>query len=293
MLGWLFGSGRPVVILLLIAGLFGGTAYLAWRHVRDRVLKSEPYWLALENVEITPLPDWIHTDIRIQVFRDASLDRPLSILDDDLDKRISDAFALHPWVAKVERVQKFHPARVKVDLVYRRPVCMVESAGELKPVSEEGVVLPGEDFSPVEASRYPRLVGIDAVPLGPVGTRWGDDRVLGGAEIAAALFATWEKWGLSRIVPTQSAGASSREAPTFELLTRNNTRILWDRAPGGDASGQASAREKVERLDKYFAEHATFDGKPGVVLLDLTRPPTSERPGANGPLVPLLPRKGT
>lgn len=293
MLGWVFGSGRPVVILLVIAGLLGGAWYLGWRHVRDRVLKSEPYWLRLEDVEITPLPDWIHTDIRIQVFRDASLDRPLSINDDDLVQRIRDGFALHPWVAKVERVQKFHPARVKVDLVYRRPVCMVESSGELIPVDEEGVVLPREDFSSVEASRYPRLVGIESAPLGPVGTRWGDDRVLGGAEIAAALSATWEKWGLGCIVPAQSPGASSHETVPFDLLTRDRTRIVWGRAPGGDASGQASAKEKVERLERYFAEHGTLDGKPGTVLLDLTRPVTREGPASTGPLVPLPHRKGT
>jgi len=293
LLRWIFGSGRPVVLLLAITGLFGGASYLAWQHVRKRVLSSESYWLPLENVEITPLPEWIHTDIRIQVFRDASLDRPLSITDDDLVQRIRDGFALHPWVAKVQRVQKFHPARVRVDVVYRRPVCMVESAGELIPVDEEGLVLPGEDFSPVEKSRYPRLVGIESAPLGPVGTRWGDDSVLGGAEIAASLSAGWEKWGLGRIVPARPAGAGLRDTATFELRTRNETRILWGRAPAGDASGQVPAKEKVARLEKYFAEHGTLDGKPASVLLDLSRPPAGQGAASDGPLIPLPHRKGT
>ena len=40
---------------------------------------------------------------------------PLSILDDDLTGRIAAAFALHPWVAKVVRVTKHHPAGVDVE----------------------------------------------------------------------------------------------------------------------------------------------------------------------------------
>jgi len=190
-------------------------------------------------------------------------------------------------------VQKFHPARVKVDLVYRRPVCMVQSAGELKPVDEEGVVLPSEDFSPVEKSRYLRLVGIESTPLGPVGTRWGDDQVLGGAEIAASLSATWEKWELSRIVTSKPSGAGLRQAASFELVTRNETRIVWGRAPTSEASGQVTIKDKLARLEKYFAEHGTLDGKPGSVLLDLTRPPAGEGATSGAPLVPLPPRKGT
>ena len=34
------------------------------------------------------------------------LDGRLSIMDDDLVERIADAFARHPWVAKVERVER-------------------------------------------------------------------------------------------------------------------------------------------------------------------------------------------
>jgi hypothetical protein len=287
-IGWLFGPGRPLLALLVVGGVFGGAWNWSWLHVRNRVYASESYWLALENVEITAPPPWIHTDIRVRVFADANLDRPrLSITEDDLVQRIRAAFLLHPWVADVVRVQKSHPARVKVDLVYRRPVCMVEHAGELVPVDGQAVVLPGEDFSPVEASSYPRLVGIDAGPVGTIGTPWGDDRVLGGAEIAAALFESWEKLGLGQIACTSSSGTGLHEVPTYELVTRNRTRIPWGQAPSSDVSSDAPAKEKVARLEKYFAEHGTLDGRPGVVLLAPARPTAAEPPDSAGPLVPL------
>ena len=62
-------------------------------------------------------PAWIHTDVKAEVIRNASLDAALSVLDDNLTVNIAQAFALHPWVAKVTRVSKHHPARVKVEVV--------------------------------------------------------------------------------------------------------------------------------------------------------------------------------
>jgi hypothetical protein len=248
------------------------------------VLSSEDYWITHEKVDITPLPDWVHSDLRRQVFRDASLDR-LSIADDDLVERIRGAFALHPRVAKVERVQKFHPARVQVELVYRRPVCVVEIAGEPIPVDADGVALPREDFSSPEASRYPRLTGIETAQLGIAGTRWSDDRVLGGAEIAAALVEAWEKMGLSRIVAKKSQGAGLHETPSFDLVTRKETTIPWGRGPSGDAPGEKAVKEKVAQLERYLAEHGSLDSQPGGAGLDLTQPI------APGPLVPLPRRK--
>ena len=57
------------------------------------------------------LPAWIHSDIRGEVFRDPKLGGPLSIMDDDLVDRIKEAFAEHPWVAKVSRRHaSIHPA---------------------------------------------------------------------------------------------------------------------------------------------------------------------------------------
>ena len=104
-----------------------------------------------------------------------------------------------------------NPASVKVDLAYRKPVCMVVVPGGLLPVDAEGILLPrGEgDFSPIEATRYPRLEGVDHMPTGPVGSRWTDAKVIGGAEIAAAIGPAWEAFGLHRIVPLAADPAGS------------------------------------------------------------------------------------
>lgn len=270
--------GRYVALGVLIAALFFGSWYTVWSGVREHVLSSESYWLTPNRVEITPLPPWIHTDIRAEVFRDASLDGPMSILDHDLVARIAQAFSLHPWIAKVRSVTKHHPALVRVELDYRRPVCMVQISGGLLPVDAEGVVLPSGDFSPVEASRYPRLTGTDTVPLGPVGTRWGDPRVVGAAAIAAAFDGDWQTLGLDKIVAAGPSAPGRLDQSTYELFTRGGTRILWGRSPDDDLGGEPPSVEKVASLKQYAHDHGTLDGPHGPRQIDL-RTLRTETPG--------------
>src|SRR5262249_34662295 len=154
--------------------------------------------------EMTELPPWIHTEVKVfksNVLRDAGLDGELSLLDKELTVRMAQAFAMHPWVAKVTRVSKQSSSGVMVEIVYRRPVAMVVRPGPgLLPVDAEGVVLPTEDFSPVEAQGYLRIAEITTSPAGQIGSRWGDLHVTGAAQIAAVLLDDWQKLKLYQIV---------------------------------------------------------------------------------------------
>jgi hypothetical protein len=277
------GPGRPVTITVLLAVVFLAGWCWVWygAGVREYVFSSGEYVVGPQEVIITPLPDWIHSDIRSEVFRNASLDGPLSIMDDDLAERIRNAFSLHPWIGKVHNVTKHHPARVEVELVYRRPICMVEIRGDLLPVDIQGVLLPRGDFSPIEAGRYPRLVGIKTVPAGTVGESWGDPRVVGGVEIAAALGDAWDELKLSQIVPSGPLNTGIAESPTYTLVTCGGKQIPWGRPPSAEALGELPAAAKVARLKEYAAEHGTLDYRGGSPELDFHRLPTprvSSRP---------------
>jgi hypothetical protein len=247
--------------IVALAVIGGGCAYgwkVLWEQVREHVVASPDYRLDSTSIEITPLPEWIHADLKAEVVRDASLDGSLSTLDPELTMRIAQAFRQHAWVAKVDRVSKQYPAAVKVELVYRRPVAMVEVPGPaLLPVDAEGVVLPTEDFSPLDARHYPRIGEIKTSPSGPVGTRWGDTRVSGGALVAAAIAENWEPLALNHIVPSgrQGTAAGVRETDAYELYTKAGTRIDWGRPPGAEISGEAPAASKIASLVDYAAKH--------------------------------------
>ena len=158
------------------------------------------------------------------------------------------AFKVHPWVAKAAVTKRAGP-RVNVDIVYRRPVCMVEVANagtlysgstvDLLPVDGEGVWLPGEDFSQKQKETYPCLAGIDHRPIQPVGHPWGDARVVDGASIAAALLPVWQQLKLYRIQTAARTSAADDRGPTYELYTRTGTRIDWGLAIGRRCLGRA------------------------------------------------------
>ena len=274
---WLFGPGRTMTLGVLAVAAFCGGAWVLWRHVEEHVEASPDYRVSVEQIAITPQPEWVRSDVRAEAFRTASPpDRPLSSLDDGLAQRIYSAFMLHPWVAQAT-VTKRAGGRVHVAIVYRRPVCMVEVANgatvDLLPVDAQGVWLPAEDFSQKQKESYPCLAGVEHRPIQPVGHPWGDPRVVEGASIAAALLPVWQQLKLYRIQAVAWApGPDGHGVTSFELGTRAGTRIMWGAAAGNSASGEPSAEEKVARLVQYAAAHGGLDAGPALDVHQLPSP---------------------
>jgi hypothetical protein len=194
-------------------------------------------------------------------------------------------------VAKVEHVTKRYPAGVQVELVYREPVAMVEVPGPaLLPVDAEGVLLPTEDFSPVDARKYPRIGEIKTSPIGPVGTRWGDTRVTGAARVASVVAEYWQRLSLHHIVPAgrQTSIRGGVESDAYEIYTTAGTRIDWGRPPGDEIAGEAGAMTKVTRLLDYATKHGDslddpktpqrFDVRAASGLIAVARPPIETLP---------------
>ncbi len=274
LLSWLLrnrGGQLAIACTLLLAAILGGLIF-AWQQVGDQVLSGNDYRLSPEGIEIIPPPStipWIHRDLRAEVVRGGSLDGRPSILDADLNDRIAQAFRLHPWIKQVGRVTKHYPARVTVEVVYRRPVAIVAVGDEAwYPVDREGYVLPAEDFSPIEAGRYPRLAGIAGGPPGPVGSRWSDARILGGAALAEAFGPDWEKLKLRWIIPSAQADDEGDFGYQLETAT-GRRRIHWGRAPGVLRGNEMSAKEKVALLLQYAGEHGSLDQPYDADDLDL------------------------
>ncbi len=253
---------------LLLAALASGS-YALWCAVREHVAASAQYEVTADSVTITSPPDWIRSDVKAEVVRDASLEGPLSILDDQLARRLYEAFEAHPWVAKVERVIKRPPNGVEVELVYRRPMLMVQVSGGLLPIDAEGVQLQTRDFSPLEAGRYPRLTEIEVTTGPPAGTRWTDPRVVAAARLAAVLGDAWEELGLHRIALDAEGSAASGNLFEFDLFTKEGTRIRWGAAPTTEEAEQKAAAEKLARLRHYHADRGTLEGPRGPQEIDL------------------------
>jgi hypothetical protein len=238
---------RWVMLLTLAFTVVLVAGRMLWTYVQPQIAADPQYRLTVDSVFVTPPPPWIKVDVRGEVLRSATVGGPMSVLDEDLLPRLSQAFQLHPWVTRVTRISKRVPARVDVELEYRRPVCMVEVPGGLYPVDREAVLLPSADFSPSEALNYPRLARVEKVTEGPVGTRWHDPQVEGAALLGEVLLPVWSEARLKRIVPSREA-AVDRGRLGFELLGSDGVRFLWGSAPGNEAPGELTAADKLQRL---------------------------------------------
>jgi hypothetical protein len=257
-----------LVFLLVVFIVVVAAIVIGWQHWGRTVVARPVYRIAAENIQVTPAPSWIRSDIRTEVVRDNALS-DLSFFDKDVTIRVYQAFELHPWVAKVKRVSKHPPARLEVDLEYRRPVAWVEVPPGILPGNESGViaidsssvVLPTRgNFTEANVDDYLRISIPGITPYGSAGNPWGDPRVAGAARIAALLENLWREKQLFRIrlvLPDERDKATA--LPSYEIETRGNRRIIWGSAPDANAPHEPTPAAKVTRLQRLAESVGDFD----------------------------------
>jgi hypothetical protein len=240
---------------------------LAWNRWGAVALRSDAYVITPDKIVVNPAPAWIHADVRAEVVKTASLDR-LDLHDRELVTRLAQAFALHPWVGKVSRVEKRFPGQVLVTLEYRRPVAVVEIAdagkGGLLFIDAGSVLLPSKDFAPGQAKDFLRIAAGHSAPASVYGEPWGSEQVAGAARIAGAYGEQLLKAGLYRIVATPAGPRTE-----YELRTAEQTRVLWGSVPGEEQVGEPTAPQKIEALVRYVSDKGPLDRQGGDRLIDL------------------------
>lgn len=269
-----------VVAILMIGGA------VAWRRFGPLVAGRERYLLAVDGITISEPPEWIVGDVRRQVIASAGLAGRLSVLDPDFLTKIESAFKLHPWIDSVTRVEKKYPPAVFVEVIYRRPVAVIEApfgeSKQLLPVDAQGVHLPAVDVPEIRLSYLPRVTGIVGQPA--PGQRWDDPRVAGAVELAVQLARDWESLNLKDIVPSARPEVQGdRQYFVYDLVTRGGTRIVWGAAPRDGVPGEAEFAVKLGRLKECVAQYAMLDWTDWPAIVDIRRgieitPRTAKKP---------------
>jgi cell division septal protein FtsQ len=259
--GWF----RPTILASLA---LAAAAVLLWPHISKflpDISQRGEYRVAVSDIEISRPPHWVPQTLIQQVAEQASLPEHVSLLDDSLVETVARAFRQHPWVEKVVRVRKSYPARLEVELEYRKPVAMVEVKQGLYPIDASGILLPPTDFSITDTKNYPLVSSVRTTPQSAAGNAWGDPVVLGAAQISAVLSARWKEFSLVEIrVPTGSA-----EDGVYQLYTKGGSRIVWGRSPASDHPGELSAEQKVGRMEEYVNRFGGFDQPNGPYEIDI------------------------
>ncbi len=173
---WLLVWIAPVVgVGLAVAGIF-----FLGQATRNRIRGEDRYTAAFADIDCLPPPGAKRADFLLEVQYLAEQPDQLRLLDDGLPARLAGAFARHPWVERVERVEIVPPRQIRVRLLYRTPILAVTVGGQTHAVDGHGILLPAT--APTQG--LPVFPGHAAPPAGPAGTRWGDAAVEAAARAA-------------------------------------------------------------------------------------------------------------
>jgi hypothetical protein len=259
-------------IVLAVVALLTLVGSAIWRKVAPIIAQRSRYVLQDAGITISPLPEWIIADVRGQVVQSAGLAGRLSILDPEFATTIKTAFELHPWVERVDRVEKSFPPAAFVEVTFRRPVAVVDvpvdGQRQLLPVDGRGIHLPAADVPLIRRSYLPRITGIVGQP--PTGRPWDDPRVAGAVDLAVQLASDWESLNLVEIIPSvRPKMQEDVRYYAYDLATRERTRIVWGAAPRDNVPGESPFAEKLARLKQCVAQYAAVDWPQWPEVIDI------------------------
>jgi hypothetical protein len=259
----------------LVGGVFAmllvGLVALA-NAVRDRARDLDRFSTPFAAIECTPAPPLLAGDFLSEVQYLGDVPGRLHLLDADTPRRLAEAFARHPWVEQVERVEVTPARRVQVQLRYRVAVLAVRwkcaDPGDVRSVAPgycraaldaHGVLLPAKPDAP----KLPTYDAGSLAPAGAAGTPFGAPTVQAAARCAGLL------------APHQDALHLASIEAMGDLLvwhTDAKTRVMWGSAPGSERASEAPASKKVQRLLEFCRQQGSLDSPDGPFEYDL-RPP--------------------
>src|SRR6516225_447732 len=140
----------------------------------------QDYTLPFTAIACVPPPGPEQAELLGEVQYFARMPDEVPLLDDDLAGRLRHAFERHPWVETVEDV-RISPRRITVRISYRKPVLAVETAGQMRAVDKNGILLPAT----APTAGLPVFSGTASPPAGPAGSMWGDPGVAAAARAAS------------------------------------------------------------------------------------------------------------
>ncbi|MEL6108607.1 MAG: hypothetical protein AAFU85_21590 [Planctomycetota bacterium] len=244
--------------LALIFGAYIALNRWGWEYLAARYGTLDP-----SRVTVTEPHRYVRSDIVADVYHDTELDR-LSPLDRQATVKLASAFASHPWVRQVQRVDKLPGGNVEVQLEYREPVAAFHLTGdwdwfqtlEFPPedvdddqffaLDAEGVLLPTGHLTVEDMDRLIHIEVWEKYPFGDEGTPFGHRGIESAALLAGLLSKVSDRIKVSKI--TLTGDDRLNVIPKLHVTTASGVHVYWGSPPGMEQPNERSAREKLEDL---------------------------------------------
>jgi hypothetical protein len=227
---WLVQLGLPVAAgAALVAGLL-----LLSRRARDDLVARGEHVVAFTDIECDPPPGLTRQEFLQEAQYLAGLEDRFDLLDADTTALLERGLAVHPWVARVRRVERLPEGGVRAEMEYRVPVLWVPQPG--RAVDGDGVLLP------VSAGRQglPVLAGKVTPPAALPGQLWNDLSVRAAARVLALVRPHAAALALDGAAVEVDAGVVA--------VRTARARIVWGRPPGEEGPDEPDAQAKLARL---------------------------------------------
>jgi len=209
-----------------------------------RLRSEDRYFVALADVDCPTPPGLERGEFLGEVQYLSHLPDRLPTLDDELPSRLSAAFALHPWVEKVDEAV-VTPGRVRIRLTVRAPTLVVPPADGARVCGRSWRAVTGWGFD----QRFAGFAWQGPRPDSGRGSDWDDPSVTAAAAVAELLRPHQEVLGLNEIEVGEGGW----------VFRGNGVRVLWGAEPGSEGPDEARASEKVQRLLEYCRVHGKLD----------------------------------
>jgi hypothetical protein len=233
---WLTQVAAP---LLGVAFALSGVLALG-QQARAYLREQDRYRVAFRDIDCPAPSGMTREEFLGEVQYVAAWPDDVRLLDERLPPRLEKAFAAHPWVEEVRRVEITSDRHIRMDLLFRVPALTVptqrkgDNAVEYRSVDRHGVLLPR---SATDLSLRPCLVADVSAPSNRAGTVWVEARVQTAVRTAVFLKPYHEQLGDEQY---KFAGED------LVVLARHG-RVVWGHAPGDERTDEASADTKLRR----------------------------------------------
>jgi hypothetical protein len=118
---WLTKSAWGLLVLVAGPAVVLVGLVLLGQAARERVRGWDRYTIAFADIECTPPDGLSREDFLLQVRYFSEMPERIGLLDDGLPERLAQAFARHPRVERVDRVEVLPTREVTVRLTFRGP----------------------------------------------------------------------------------------------------------------------------------------------------------------------------